>query len=53
MRVPLHAVNARQTSSGDCIIDITISTESVEHLKSIVKKLEKVQGVISVERSNI
>jgi len=50
MRVPLHAVNARLVGSGDCIIDITISAEGVEHLKSICKKLEKVEGVVSVDR---
>ncbi len=52
MRVPLHAVNARLVGSGDCLIDITISAEGVEHLKSICKKLEKVQGVISIDRGN-
>ncbi len=53
MRVPLHAVNARLIGSGDCLIDITISAEGVEHLKSICKKLEKVQGVISIDRGNL
>ena len=53
MRVPLHAVNARQTSSGNSVIDITISAEGVEHLKNICKRIEKISGVFSVDRSNI
>lgn len=52
MRVPVHGVNARQTRSGNCITVITISAESVEHLKSIISRLEKVEGVFSVERIN-
>ena len=52
MRVPLHAVNAKQTSSGNSVIDITISTEGVEHLKNICKRLEKISGVLSVDRTN-
>ncbi len=53
MRVPLHTVNARQTSSGNSVIDLTVSTEGVEHIKNICLRLEKIQGVISVERSNM
>jgi len=53
MRVPLHTVNARQTSSGNSIIDLTVSTEGVEHIKNICLRLEKIQGVISVDRSNM
>ena len=53
MRVPLHTVNARQTSSGNSVIDLTVSTEGVEHIKNICQRLEKIQGVISVERSNM
>ncbi len=53
MRVPLHTVNARQTSSGNSVIDLTVSTEGVEHIKNICRRLEKIQGVISVERSNM
>ena len=52
MRVPVHGVNARQTKSGNCIVVMNVSAESVEHLKSIISKLEKVNGVFSVERIN-
>ena len=52
MRVMLHTVNAREVKGGNCVIDLTVSTESLEHLKNIAARLEKVQGVISVERLN-
>ena len=52
MRVPVHSVNARPTKSGNGIVTITISAESVEHLRSIIAKIEKVKGVFNVERIN-
>ncbi len=52
MRVPVHAVNARQIKNGNCLIDVTLSAENVEHLKTIITRLGKVEGVISIERHN-
>lgn len=52
MRVPAHSVSARPTKSGNCIVVLTISAESVEHLRSIISRLEKLKGVFSVERIN-
>jgi GTP pyrophosphokinase len=53
MRVPIHAVNARETKNGNCTIDVTIRVESVEHLQSVVQKLSKIEGVFSVDRGII
>ena len=50
MRVPVHSINARQVKSGNCIVVMTVSTEGVEHLKSIISRLEKLKSVFSVER---
>lgn len=52
MRVGLHAANARAVKGGNCEINVTVSTASVEHLKSIIAKLKKLDGVFSVERMN-
>ena len=52
MRVGLHAVNARAIKGGNCAISVTVSAASVEHLKSIIARLEKLDGVYSVERIN-
>ncbi len=53
MGVPLHNVNARQTKNGNCVLSFTMSVQSLEHLKSIVQRLEKINGVFSIERSNM
>ena len=52
MHVSLHAVDARPTKDGNSVIIITLSAENVEHLKSIINHLEKLQGVFSIERIN-
>ena len=52
MHVSLHAVNARPTKDGNSIILVTLSTENVEHLKSIITHMEKIHGVFSVDRIN-
>lgn len=50
MRLAVHAVSARQMKDGNCVTLLTISTESVEHLRSIISRMEKISGVFSVER---
>lgn len=51
--VPVHNVNAREVNGGNCIITLTMSVQSVEHLRSIIQRLEKIEGVFHVERSNM
>ena len=50
MRLAVHAITARQLKGGNCVTTITISAESVEHLRSIIARIEKISGVFSVER---
>ena len=52
MRIPVHSINARRTKDGNCVVTVTVSAESVEHLKSIISKLEKIHGAYHVERIN-
>ena len=52
MHVPVHSINARQVKSGNCLVVMSVSAESVEHLKSITARLEKITGVFNVERIN-
>ena len=52
MRVPVHSINAKETKDGNCTVIVTVSAESVEHLKSIIARLEKIQGAYHVERIN-
>ncbi len=52
MHVAIHSISARQTKDGNCIIIMTISAESVEHLRSIIARVEKVPKIFNVERIN-
>ena len=52
MKVTVHAVNARRTKTGNCVVGVTLKTAGVEHLSSITSRLGKLQGVFSVERIN-
>lgn len=51
MRVPTHEFNARELKNGNINVLVTISTQGLEHLSSIIQKISKVPGVLSVERS--
>ncbi len=52
MRVPVHSINARETKDGNCTVIVTVSAESVEHLRSIIARIEKIPGAYHVERIN-
>ena len=51
MHVMIHAMNTRNVKNGKAVIIISITVNGTEHLKSVMGKLEKVNGVLSVERS--
>ncbi len=53
MHVMLHSMNARELKDGRCVITLLVSINGIEHLKSIMTRLQKVEGVLSVERSGI
>ncbi|MDF2567849.1 MAG: relA [Oscillospiraceae bacterium] len=50
-RVPIHELNARELKNGNANIVATIGIAGIEQLKSIMQKISKIEGVISVERS--
>lgn len=52
MRVMLHSVNARESKGGNCIIDVTVSTENLDHLKNIITRISKIPDVVTVDRLN-
>ncbi len=52
MRVNMHRFNARELKGGNAEITVTVSIESIEHLHTICSKLEKINGVFSVDRRN-
>lgn len=50
-RVPLHELNARELKNQNCNIVATFGIQDVEQLNNIIEKIEKIEGVLSVERS--
>lgn len=53
MHVMIHNVNTRTTKDGSKnLIYMTIAVNHAEHLKSIIAKLMKINGVLTIERSN-
>ncbi len=52
LHVAVHAINARELRDGNCVINITISVESREHLENVILRIKKLQGVFNVERTN-
>ena len=52
MRVPVHSISAKEMRDGNSMVTVTVSAESVEHLRSIILKIEKINGAFSVERIN-
>lgn len=51
MHVMIHSVSTRQLKDGTSTIHMTIGVNNADHLGGIVAKLEKVRGVMRVERS--
>ena len=53
IHVTIHAINAREQKDGNCVIQITISVENVEHLRTVMARTEKIKGVLIVERAGL
>ena len=51
MRVPIYAMNAKQTSDKRLAMSITIGVNNTDHLNSIISKLKKTKNVIDVQRA--
>ena len=52
MRVPIHTLMAREAKNNHTHIQVTIGIGDLEQLRSIMPNLKKINGVISVQRSN-
>ncbi len=51
IHVTVYSINTRDTKDGRMLVNITVNANSVEHLKSMMARLTKVGGVLSVDRS--
>lgn len=53
MRIMINDISTRNTKDGRAIVMVTVSVNGVEHLNSLVSKIEKIDGVLSIERSGV
>lgn len=53
IHVRVHTLNARQLSDGNCVITLTLTVNGTEHLQSVVQRLNKIPGVLNIERSGL
>lgn len=51
MHVMIHSVSTSGQKDGRSTLILMITVEGVEHLKSVTARVEKINGVLSVERS--
>ncbi|MBQ3537198.1 MAG: bifunctional (p)ppGpp synthetase/guanosine-3',5'-bis(diphosphate) 3'-pyrophosphohydrolase [Clostridia bacterium] len=51
IHVTVQSINTRGTKDGRLLVNLTINANSVEHLKSVMTRLSKLSGVLSVDRS--
>lgn len=51
--VKIHSINARPINDGNCLTTMTISVNGKEHLESIIKMLNKIDGVYLIERTEL
>lgn len=50
MRVPISNINSRTLRDGSFCLTCTIFVDGIEHLNSVIAKIEKIAGILKVER---
>lgn len=53
LHVMIHSIFTKESKDGRFVIFITVTVNSVEHLKSVTERIKKIKGVLSVERTTI
>jgi len=50
-KIPVMSFNARQTTDNECIIEISVSIDSITQLQKLMKDIRKVDSVFDVRRA--
>ncbi len=53
MHVMIHALNSRDNDLGEALIGLTISVNSVDHLNTVMARLQRISGVHSISRGSL
>ena len=50
MRVNIASISTHDMKDGRTIIELTVNVSGVDHLKNLISRIEKIDGILSVER---
>ncbi|MBE6827801.1 MAG: bifunctional (p)ppGpp synthetase/guanosine-3',5'-bis(diphosphate) 3'-pyrophosphohydrolase [Ruminococcaceae bacterium] len=50
MRVNINDISTREIKDGRSLLNMSITVQNLEHLNSVIQRLEKIDGILSVER---
>ncbi len=50
MRVNIVNISTHDMKDGRAIVELTVNVSGLDHLKNLISKIEKIDGVLSVER---
>ncbi len=50
MRVNITSISTHDMKDGRAIVELTVNVSGIDHLKNLIQRIEKVDGVLSVER---
>ncbi len=50
MRVNITSISTHDMKDGRTIVELTVNISGIDHLKNLISRIEKVDGVLSVER---
>lgn len=51
MHLFIHALNSRETKNGMAHIEVSITVNGINHLKSVISRLSGINGIVSIGRS--
>ena len=50
MRVNITSISTHDMKDGRTIVELTVNVSGVDHLKNLISKIEKIDGILQVER---
>ena len=50
MRVNITSISTHDMKDGRTIVELTVNVSGIDHLKNLIQRIEKVDGILSVER---
>ena len=50
MRVNITSISTHDMKDGRTIVELTVNVSGVDHLKNLIAKIEKIEGILLVER---